>query len=391
MKIIVNINSIKPPLSGIGNYTFNIVRCLLDSPRVTDIKGFDINGVYNRESLQNIIRTACDIKPASSDGHYQKSSILRLVKNMAKKVPFAVTVYGALNRYRMTSFIGNSDYVYWEPNYYCFPYSGKSIVTIHDISHIRFPEYHPQERVNILNKVVEKSIKRATYVCVVSDFTRSEIINHLNVPKDKITIVYPGVSEQFKQYPEPEIDKIKKKYLLNKPYVLYVGMLEPRKNIANLIAAFKALPKEIKENYDLVLVGHKGWRTEKIDQMIEIGKNEGWLKQMGYVDQNHLPIIVSASILMAYPSYYEGFGMPIVEAMASGTPVLTSKVASMPEVSAGAAYLIDPYSVQNMTDGLLKLITDRELRETLILKGLDRAKDFTWEAAANKIIDLAKQ
>ena len=388
VNLLVNINSLRPPLTGIGFYTLNILKCLLVSEQINDIKGFDVKGSYSKLELQRMISLLDEsLEETSNKVNFSFKAGLR---NQLKKLPFAINGYAWLNRYRMQRIVEGSDYIYWEPNYYLFPSQGKSIVTVHDLSHKRYPQYHPWERVKMLNQVLEKSLQMASHICVVSEFTHSELQHYYHVEKNKITVIHPGVSKQFKPQTKQIQQDIVKKYQLNKPYILMIATIEPRKNITGLIYAFEQLPDTIKRHYDLLLVGTKGWRSDEIYQQIANAKQQGWLKQLGYVSQQDLPLLLSAATLMAYPSFYEGFGMPIIEAMASGVPVITSSTASMPEVSGGAAYLIDPFNETSITEALLELLSNESLRQSLIEKGLSRAKYFTWQKSAQQLIESAE-
>jgi len=385
VKLLININSLRPPLTGIGFYTLNILKYLLASEQVDNIKGFDIKGSYSQAELLKIM-TLLD---APLENKANNASFKGNLRNQLKKLPFAIEAYGLINQYRMHHIVNHSDYVYWEPNYYSFPSRGQSIVTIHDLSHKRYPQYHPPERVKMLNKVLEKSLQTANQICVVSEFTRSELQHYYDVAEHKISIIYPGVSAQFKPQSERIKQQICQKYQLNKPYALMIATIEPRKNIIGLINAFEQLPESIKQSHDLLLVGTKGWKSDETYLRIASAKQQGWLKQLGYVEQQDLPQLLSAATLMVYPSFYEGFGMPIIEAMASAVPVITSTTASMPEVSGGASYLINPFDEQSITKALLDCLSNVQLRQTLIEKGLARAKCFTWQNSAEKLIKLA--
>jgi alpha-1,3-rhamnosyl/mannosyltransferase len=222
--------------------------------------------------------------------------------------------------------------------------------------------------------------KQAAHIITVSEFQRQEIIDLLDVKTEKISVVYLGVEPKFKVYSEAACKATLDKYNLQyKHYSLVVSTIEPRKNSLRLLEAFESLPKEVRLSYPLVIVGDKGWRSADIHKRItQLVKKEEAM-HLGYVDEQDIPMLYSAALVFLYPSLYEGFGLPILEAMASGTTVLSSNRTSMPEVAGKACLLVDPYSVQEISDGWQRLLEDKVLRTKLVDAGLKRSKMFSWQ------------
>lgn len=231
--------------------------------------------------------------------------------------------------------------------------------------------------------------RRAEHIFAISEFTKQELIHYLNLDPTKITVMPLAPGEEFQ--PATSADRVALadvdiRYQLPEKFVLFVGTLEPRKNIHGLLAAYHALPNELKTEYPLLLVGRAGWLARPIEQMIaQLGEQET-MYHIPYVDAADLPHFYQRATALIYPSLYEGFGLPPLEAMASGCPVITSNVASLPEVVGEAALLVTPQKSAELTGAIIKLLSDQKLQTKLREAGLKRAKIFSWQDSA-KIVD----
>ncbi|MEW6094914.1 MAG: glycosyltransferase family 1 protein [bacterium] len=267
----------------------------------------------------------------------------------------------------------------------------KSVLTIHDLMLVTHPEFLTLERVNAFKKNVDNGIKRADLIISVSEFTKNEIIKEWNIPKERIKVIYNGVGEEF--YPIEDktiIEKVKHKYGIKDKYILYVGNIEPKKNLLRLIEAFSLL-KNSKDDYNLVIAGNKDWFFDKVFQKVnELNLQEDVIFT-GYVPNEELPALYSGAEIFVFPSLYEGFGMPVIEAMACGTPVITSNITSLPEVVKDAGILIDPFNVEEITKAMSQLLTDTNLQTKLREKGLLRAKLFSWGKTARETLAVYKE
>jgi alpha-1,3-rhamnosyl/mannosyltransferase len=280
-------------------------------------------------------------------------------------------------------------YIYWEPNYLLMPYAGASVTVIHDLSHVRYPSCHPKSRVAELTERLPQTLRCASRVVAVSAFTREEIRACFPEVGD-VAVVSPAVDKAFFNVTEERASLVAARYNLPSRYILSVATLEPRKNLQALLRAWSCLPPELQQSAPLVLAGHKGWLSEELSRQMEGFETRGLVRYLGYVPRADMAPLVAGATVLAYVSIYEGFGMPIAEAMAAGTAVVTSSTASMPEVADGAAYLVNPYSSESIRAGLSVLLCDDALRESYVARGRERAKCFTWQSSANALLDVVR-
>ncbi len=264
---------------------------------------------------------------------------------------------------------------------------GKKIVFIYDMVYKAYPETVRGRTKNILNISLKKSCDRADHIITISEFSKREIIKYLDIPESKITIMPCGVdlSTYHPHYSEQEIKKVNLQYKISGDYLLYLGTLEPRKNIERLVDAYSQLKDEMPNIPKLVLAGGKGWLYNNIFEKVkslQIGEDVVFT---GYVKAEDSPILIKGARAFLFPSIYEGFGMPPLEAMACGTPVLVSNVASLPEVVGDAGIQVDPFSIEGIKSGLKQIIMDLNLRKELSRKGLERVKTYTWDKSVEVV------
>ena len=235
--------------------------------------------------------------------------------------------------------------------------------------------------------ILPESIKKADHILTISQFSKSEIIEYFGVKPENISVAYCGIGSEFKPRSEIDLGDALLKYSLSfRKYILTVGTLEPRKNIETLIKAHSNLPPNLQKEYPLIIVGMRGWKDTSILKLIKSKLKYGTIKLLGYVDQNDLPYIYSGAFIFAYPSIYEGFGMPPVEAMASNVPVIVSNKASLPEVINDAGIIVDAIDKQSWSDAIKLLIEDKRQYSALQERGIKRAADFTWEKTAQSTL-----
>jgi len=265
--------------------------------------------------------------------------------------------------------------------------SGRQVLTVHDLTFLRVPECaHPVLR-EYLMRVVPRSVRRADLVLADSASTRQDVVELLGVPEERVRVVYAGVESRFRPVTDQEaLAAVRRRYGLEHPFILGLGTLEPRKNFGGLIEAFARLAQRRDLPHELMIVGGKGWLYEPIfDRVRDLGL-EGRVRFAGYVEDADLPAMYTLAACLAYPSFYEGFGIPVLEAMACGTPVVTSRASSLPEVAGAAAVYVDPYDLDSLVEGLDQALHDEALRATLQAAGLRQAKEFTWERAAKALL-----
>lgn len=264
---------------------------------------------------------------------------------------------------------------------------GKKITIIHDMAYKAYPETVRKKTKQMLDISLQKSCDRADKIITVSEFSKQEIIKYLNIDKDKIIVMPNGVNSDLyhPNYSSTDIENVKKKYKITKEYIFYLGTLEPRKNIDRLIQAYSELKNELEDLPVLVLAGRKGWMYDSIfETVINLGLEKDVIFT-GYVESIDAPILLKGAEVFIFPSLYEGFGMPPLEAMACGTPVIVSNCSSLPEVVGDAGLYIDPNSINSIKVVLGKLINNKDIQTDLSYKGIERAKNYSWSKAGEII------
>lgn len=276
--------------------------------------------------------------------------------------------------------------VYHGPNHIlpCISNTGM-VLTIHDM--IAFSKwYKPISRFRV-QRLLKTSAKRAHKIITVSENSKRDIIKILGVPEEKVKVIYNGIDDVYEPIDDKRgLDFVKTRYGITSRFILHVGSLNPRKNIPRLIDAYNMLPAEILKEYELVIVGKKSWKADKIFAKTKKLGLEDRVIFTGFVADSDLPLLMNAADLLAFPSLYEGFGIPPLEAMACGTPVVASNTSSIPEVVGDAALLFDPYNVEEIANAMYRALTNEQLRDELRQKGFKRAKQFSWEKAARETL-----
>jgi len=283
-------------------------------------------------------------------------------------------------------------------------------VTVHDLAIYQHPEWFPS---NFLvgqkfstKTIVPKSLKKAKKIIAVSRCTKRDIQKNFKIKGDKIKVIYEGV--EFRDLPAREgetcgviskicFDDLKAKYGLKDNYLFFIGTIEPRKNIEGIIKAFCNLikdDKELREKYQLVLAGAKGWKHKGVFKVIEeCSKNfdgEKTIKYLGYVPAEDKYALLKNASCFVFPSLYEGFGLPVLEALSLGVPTITSKISSLPEIARDVAVLVDPNNTEKISEGMRKILANKKFRDELSRKGAERAKNFSWEKCARETLEVYK-
>jgi glycosyltransferase involved in cell wall biosynthesis len=258
----------------------------------------------------------------------------------------------------------------------------RSVVTVHDLGYLYFPEAHPPRQRWYLDRSTRWHTRTAAHLLADSAATKRDLINQYHADPDTITVAYPGLDPSIKRVDDPnEIARVKAKYHIDGDYLLYLGTIQPRKNLQRLLAAFASRNL----HPALVLAGKSGWYT---DELLKQANNR--VKFIGYVDAADKNALLSGAMAFVFPSLYEGFGFPVLEAMACGVPVLCSNTSSLPEVAGEAAVLVNPLEVDDIARGLHEITTNANLRRTLIERGNQQAQQFTWQACADVVLSVFK-
>jgi glycosyltransferase involved in cell wall biosynthesis len=388
IKLLINVAPIRKPLTGIGYYTLNILSELLT--RDIEVLGLQNGRLLSRDQLTSLtqIFLSSNEHSVSNSNHLKR----RLVEFL-RSVPGVYQAKNILLSYRVKRVLAQlaqDGYVYFEPSFVPFAYKGKIITTVHDLSFISYPEFHPQTRVTYLTSKIVEAIQNSTHVIVDSYYILKEMHGYFPFSVSKSSTVYLGVDTQFRHYSEAECATINHCFGFNyKKFILSVATLEPRKNLRRLIAAYKLLPEQVRNEYPLVLVGDQGWKNSELFVDAEELIEQNQIIFTGYVSDNYLKQLYASAMIFAYPSLYEGFGLPVVEAMASGAPVITSSRGATAEISGQCAVLVDPENEQSIASAIIDLINQPEQREAISARGIEYVQKYRWTHTVDEILEVA--
>ena len=261
----------------------------------------------------------------------------------------------------------------------------KSLVVFHDLNFEHYPEDIPLLERKYYKYFFPKYAKKADRIATVSEYSKQDIVEQYKVLPDKIDVVFNGANENFVPLNKSEKIKTKKEFSNGASYFIYVGSLHPRKNLVNLLKAYDKFKTENSSSVKLLIVGEKMWNTSEIDEVFNKMKFKDEVIFTGRLNVDKLHKVLASALALTYVSYFEGFGIPIVEAFRCDVPVITSNVTSMPEIAGDAALHVDPFSIDSIADALKKIDKNEELRNDLIEKGRQRRNDFTWQKSADNL------
>jgi len=265
----------------------------------------------------------------------------------------------------------------------------KNLLTVHDLSFLKYPEFF-SARKNFWHRMVKakKLLKRFSLVIAVSENTKRDIMELGGINPDKVKVIYSGVGEEYKKLPlinyQFSVKRVRDKYNLPERFILYLGTIEPRKNVDGIIRAYnqlRVMSCELRD-YKLIIAGARGWKSENIYREWDKSAFKNDIKFLGYVEPDDKIYLYNLASVFIYPSFYEGFGFPPLEAMACGVPVVASFASSLPEVVGDAALMVDPYNINDLAGALEKVLVDENLKNKLIARGLEQAKKFSWRETA---------
>ncbi|MBA2653227.1 MAG: glycosyltransferase family 4 protein [Tatlockia sp.] len=375
MKLILSITPIRFPLTGIGRYTWELARHLASQSDIESLVYF---------AQYNFINHLPKAGEHASTQHWlkrvvQKSYVLSNAYNML------------IPQLQRRALKPKNDHLFHGPNFYLPPFAGKKIATFHDLSLFTRSDDHPPERVRYAQKAALKTIKTADALIVDAEFIRQELASYFGYPLDKIYTVPLAAGEEFRPYTSDETKAVLSQYgLQHGLYSFYAGTIEPRKNLLTLLNAYEKLPLGLRQQFPLVLSGYKGWLSEAIHERIDKAKQSGWVKYLGFTPSDHFPALFAGARLFAFPSLYEGFGLPILEAMASGVPVICSNASTLPEVAGDAALMASPHDVDAWTELLHQGLMDDEWRAQAISLGYLQGAQFSWSRCATQTLAAYK-
>ncbi|PTB98820.1 glycosyltransferase family 1 protein [Marinobacter sp. Z-F4-2] len=369
MKVVLSVEPVRFPLTGIGRYAYELAKGLQASDELTELKLF--SGTRFLPGLPEPMNE-------SSGAHG--------LKRLVQKSNLAMEAYRLLMPLlRKQALKGHDDFIYHGPNFFLPPFPGRKVATFHDLSPFKWAECFDPAKVRYLQKEFERTLKIADALITDSEFTRHELAKFAGWPLDKIHAVPLAAGPEFRPRKEEELQPLLKRYGLNyQGYSLFVGTIEPRKNIIRLLDAYELLPKATRELWPLIITGYRGWKSDDIHARIKDAERQGWAKYLGFLPAEELPLLYSGARLFVFPSLYEGFGLPVLEAMQSGVPVVCSDRGSLPEVAGDAALLANPNDVSELTQSINNsLSNDESTRKVLVARSTARASKFNWEACSN--------
>lgn len=385
MRTVLLTETVRPPLAGIGRYAWELAAGLAQQADAVDLRLLSWGHWQSMVSLRERVTVA---QQAQSESDAARSPRTRRITSRLKALlgsqPAVATLYEAarshLNGRALRHMRADAPTIVHGPDYFAPVSDFLTVVTIHDLSVLLYPQTQPATRVKRFEQLINRAIGSGFMILTDAQSVAEELVAHTGVASYRVTPIHLGVSRDFCPRPPAACLGVLNSYGLTPgSYVLSVGTAEPRKNLVRLLSAYESFPSQTRNRYPLVFVGGKGWNDDALLQRIERAKTAGWLRVLGYIPEAQLPVLYAGARLFAYVSLYEGFGLPVAEAMACGTPVITSDCSSMPEVAAGAAMLVDPLDVDAIAAGLKRGLEDELWRHTARQRGLARAAELTWD------------
>ncbi|HTL89361.1 MAG TPA: glycosyltransferase family 1 protein [Leptolyngbya sp.] len=367
MKIAIDVTAWMPQPSGIGLYVANLIQGLT---ALQPSEGFDLELIY-QPGLKNWLR-----RNLAFPDYLQRHSNLNLfpfpvrASNLFIEFPFLFS--NQLERY-----FQHSDIVHGT-NYTILPLrKSRKVITIYDLTFVKYPEY-VNSTVRAYTNRLKKCLQWTDLILTISHSSKQDIIEYLGVESDRVQVTH--LASRYL------IDQPRLKLEHSKPYILFVSTIEPRKNIKSLISAFEYLKRNYQIEHDLILIGQKGWLYKPIFEQIARSQYQTSIHHLSYLPDAQVAQFYQNADVFVYPSHYEGFGMPVLEAMTLGAPTVTSNTSSLPEIVGDAAVLVDPTEIEPLGEAILQVICDRQFRDHLIQKGKEQAKLYSWERTAKETL-----
>ncbi|MFT5135522.1 MAG: glycosyltransferase involved in cell wall biosynthesis [Arenicella sp.] len=389
--IIYNLNNIRPPLTGVGRYSIELIReTLVQRPNIIVAKNGKLHIGNNLELQINSFDSVMVEQTAAPN--VSRSQRSRNLRAMVGNIPFSRTLFQTLDRYQFAQLrklpMANGS-AYHDLNYSLSPESANNVSTVYDLSNVICPETHPKHRIDNLNAYFNKLKIGACQIIAISHSTKSELMEHYGIAENRIGVTHLAADKNFHPRGENECQgSLSARNLNYKKYVLCVGTMEPRKNLSTILTAYEALDPQLQQEYPLVMAGPFGWKSTELEDRINCLHKSGVVRQLGFVQQSELPTLYAGAAVFVYPSLYEGFGLPLLEAMQSGCPCVTSNIGALAEVSAECALQVDPRKSDDVAEQLIRLLSDPKLNLDYANLGQQRAKSFSWTKTASQTCDI---
>lgn len=375
MKILLNIDTILSNSGGIGVYTKFLLKGLMTNERVKELI---IYPSLNKNQLNHLLEESSLLSPSFFSSklkpHLRKIRFIRSTFRSYKNLLFYLKNY-------------NSDAIYHEPNFFLHNYSGKKVATIHDLSFLENDNYHPKDRIDFMKSEIKKTINHADHLITDTNSIKNQLIDIYSVDPSRITTIHLGVERT--EYNSAFIASFLEKHnLCQDSYLLSVSTIEPRKNIDAILSAYLQLESSIRNKYPLVIVGKEGWNTEATMSRIRQHVSANNIRYLNYVSDLDICYLQRAARATIYVPYYEGFGLPPLESMASGVPALVSSIEVIREVCGDSVYYADPFSTDSIKVGLEAILLNESIRDNLKKLGEITYKKYSWSSTVSKTIDL---
>lgn len=381
--VLLGADGLNQQRSGIGRQVFEVGRRLYQSSDIAELALLIGETVAPWDDV--------DATVATSSATTEIDTHLRAAM---RQIPFVSALNSYWNRRRLDRAAAaiahrtDGDVLYHEMNMIARPFSGRTVVTVHDLSWRVDPALHPKQRVAWVERGIQRTLSQTARFVAISEFTAGDMVRLLGIERARIDVVHPGTSAHFRPLDASTAASVLAQYdLRDREYVLAVSTIEPRKNFDRLVAAHAELPQRHRKRIPLVIVGGPGWGNALSDATAERARRKGRLRLLGHIPDSDLVALYARCAVTAYPSLYEGFGLPILEAMACAAPVVTSNTTALPATAGGAALLVDPLDVGSITAALQRILDDPEFADTLRAIGPARAACFTWDRMMTGMIN----
>lgn len=376
VSVLLGAESLIAQRSGIGRMTLEIARAAQLSARVDRVELL----------LRETFTSASAIDRLTEDGFDMRAPVVtpRPLRIAIGRVPGVQALRRAKNggltrKVRRLARETGRRVVYHEPNMITQPINLPTVVTINDLSWLHYPAWHPAERLDWINANLERTLRQARRFVAISEFTKGAVMRDLGIPMDRVDVVPLAPASDFQPVSQQDAAALLERYgLEDRRFIFSISTIEPRKNFDRLLTAYLQLPAAVRSRVPLVIAGGKGWGDVLTRPSAQHALRVGMVRMLGHVPDADLPVLCGRAGVFAYVSLYEGFGLPVVEAMATGTAVLASETTAVGELAAGAAMLVNPFNTDSMAEKLLLLIQDGDLAERLRIAGLARAAQYSW-------------
>jgi alpha-1,3-rhamnosyl/mannosyltransferase len=364
VRIILNTGILRSPQTGIGTYVTELARALQHTDAL-QLTFFDGRAITTNLESNAVV------------SHHKWRARLR-------NLPGAYSLRRSFEQRAFTRSVAQSQPdIYHDPSLWPFRFHGPTVMTVHDLTHIDYAYTQPQMRVREIERRLPVALEHASRVLVDSQFIAQELRQHYSVSPQKIVVAPLAHGGDFEPRRQTQLAGTLKRFKLEyQRYLVFVGTLEPRKNLDLALRAHAALPSTQRARFPLIIVGGDGWLSQNIECELNKAIAKGYARRLGYLDRNDVADILAGAKIFIFPSLYEGFGIPVLEAMASGVPVISSNAASLPEVGGDAVRYIDPHDAAGLAESMAALIDDGKECNRLITAGIERAKLFSWEKCA---------